>query len=65
MARIPGQVAGVNHASGFTTNSNEDKFKRELWSVLVQIGWSEAAATAVLSVGFIEKQRWWMAQLAR
>ena len=55
MARTPGQVAGANHASGFTTNWNEDKFKRELWAVLIKIGWSEGAVTAVISVGGIDR----------
>ena len=55
MARTPGQDAGANHASGFTTNSNEDKYKRELWAVLVAIGWSEAAAKAVITVGGIDR----------
>ena len=55
MARTIGHVAGVGHASGFTTNSNEDKLKRELFAVLVAIGWSEAAAKAVITVGGIDR----------
>ena len=55
MARTIGPVPGVNHPSGFTTNSNEDKHKRELYATLVAIGWSADAAKAVITVGGIDK----------
>ena len=45
----------MNHPSGFTTNTNEDKYKRDLFAVLVAIGWSEAAAKAVITVGEIDR----------
>ena len=55
MVRTIGHVAGVNHPSGFTTNTNEDKLKRKLYAVLVAIGWSEDAAKAVITVGGIDR----------
>ena len=42
-------VAGTNHPSGFTSNSNADKYKREVYQVCVAIGCEEDAAKAIVS----------------
>ena len=53
--RTIGPVPGVNHPSGFTTNSNEDKYKRDFFAVFVAMGWTKEAEKAVITVGGIDK----------
>ena len=55
MARTISNFAGLNHPSGYTTNINADKWNRELYVVLVAIGWSNAAAEAFITIGGIDK----------
>ncbi len=54
MPRTPENVPGANHPSGYTTGSNADKYKRELFQVLtVGLLFSEDAAKKVITVGGI------------
>ena len=54
MPRTPENVAGAGHASGYTTNSNEHKYKRELYQVLTDgLLFSGEAAGKVITLGGI------------
>jgi hypothetical protein len=54
MPRAPENVAGAGNASGFTANTNVDKYKRELYQVLVEgLLFSGEAAIKVITVGGI------------
>ena len=54
MPRTPENVAGANHASGYTGNTNEHKYYRELYEVLTDgLLFSSAAAKKVITVGGI------------
>jgi len=54
MARTPSVTAGTAHPSGYTTNTREHKLLRELFELLVNLGWSEDAAKAAILGGLDE-----------